>query len=190
MSILISFLSLVLSSVKLFYSQRLGIFLDVDPSPKMIIYAALPILIQLLFPLFSLILITSYLQEYVIFCIGIIMLANMIVLNLKCLKNKLYCGIQYLYDCKNENRKRWKKESDEIFNTAILTSWISPCTVWSNNNKFQSVFLIVNSIVTFAVLFFNIYFVALLSYYRSNQSPVENPTIIQCYRNQENISLR
>ena len=156
----------------------------------MIIYAAPPIFLQLLLPLFSLILMASYFKEFVIVWIGVIMLANMAVLSLPCFKKKLYCDIQYLYDSKDENRKRWEKESDEIFYTAILTSWISPCTVWSNNNKFKSNFLFINSLITFnAHLLFG-WFIPIISEFKWGQSKFEFPTIIQCFENQENISLR
>ena len=193
MSIIVSLLSLVLSSVKLFYSQRLGIFLDVDPSPKMLIYVALPIFMQLLFPLFSLILMASYFKEYVIVCIAIIMLTNLVVLKSKCLNKKLYCDIWKLYSTVDENMKKGKKETDEIFNTAILTSWISPCTVWSNNTKFKSYFLIANSLTTLLGHAVGIASVFLMTHFEilsMDLSKLENLPITHCFRNFENVSAR
>ena len=191
LSIIVSFLSLVLSSVKLFYLQRLGIFLDVDPSLKMIIYAALPISIQLLFPLFSLILMASYFRELVIVCVAIIILTNIAVLKTKCLKKKLYCNIDNIYRYANMNT--WQEESEEILHTALFTSWISPCTVWSNNFNSKSYFLIVNSLTTLIVHAFCLVSVFVLTYYKyllEDLSQFDNPPITHCFKRNENYSLR
>ena len=189
-SIIVSFLSLTLSSIKLFYSQRLGIFLDVDPSPKMLIYAALPIFLQLLFPIFSLILMASYLKEYVLLSIGIIMLANFAVLKSKCLKEKLYCHVVDLYGMNADKMKEGLKEFDEIFNTAILTSWISPCTVWSNNFEFKSYFLIVNSLTTLlghAVGIASVFILTHFGVLLTDLAQSENPPVTHCFKG-HNIS--
>ena len=177
-----SFLSLVLSSAKLFYSQRLGNYLELDPSFKMIIYAALPICFQLLFPLFSLILSASGGNGLVLAQIASIMLANFVVT--KSMMTKSNFVIKDLYGHDNrDNQKKGRKESDEIFNTAIFTSWISPCTVWSNNHRFKSNFLIVNSLTTLLGHALSIFCAVFLADLRT-LSQSENHPITLCYRNQ------
>lgn len=82
----ISFLSLSLASVKLFYSQRLGRFYDADPNLKMVLFA-LPFIVGLIIgPIYSLLLMAAYLQGYVFVLISTIIVANFIIL--KCLSNK------------------------------------------------------------------------------------------------------
>ena len=192
MAITFSFLSLILSSVKLFYAQRLGRFRDVDPSIKMIIFAALPITLQLLFPLFSLILMASYFKVYVTVCIAIIILANAAVLKSKCLKQKLECNISFLYKFSNDIYTKGKKESEEIFFTAILTSWVSPCTVWCSSLNLKSYFLIANSLTTLIGHAAGIASVFILTYFEVlKMDPLQtgNPPITHCFMNQDNVPL-
>jgi hypothetical protein len=58
----LSFVSLAMSSVKLYYSQRLGKFPVTSPSEKMIIFILPYVLLLIAGPLFTLILVTSYFQ--------------------------------------------------------------------------------------------------------------------------------
>ena len=135
----------------------------------------------------------SYMKEYAIVCIAIIMLANVAVLKSKCLRKNLFGNIGRLYDMNDENIKKGQKESEEIFSIAIFTSWVSPCTVWSNNFVFKSYFLIVNSLTTLLVHALGIVSVFLLTQYRillTDLSQFENPPITHCYRNIENNSIR
>ena len=46
--------------------------MEVDPNMKMILFVALPIAMQLLFPIFSLVVMTTYLREIVIIIIFLI----------------------------------------------------------------------------------------------------------------------
>jgi hypothetical protein len=192
-SMAISFLSLVLSSVKLFYSQRLGSFLEVHPSIKMIVLAAMPITLQLLFPLFSLILLASYFREFVIVFIAIVVSMNAAVLKLKCLTLKLYCPIRKLYGFDDEHIKFGQKESEQIFYTALFTSWISPCTVWSNNFTRKSYFLIVSSLTTLVGHALGITFLVFLTYFevfKIDLAQTKSPPITHCFKRQENMSIR
>ena len=76
----ISFLSLALSSTKLFFSQRLGRFTDVDPAFTHWI-TLLPIVsVQIMGPLLSLVLMAAYFRLYIFACIGGIVLINSLVL--------------------------------------------------------------------------------------------------------------
>ena len=76
----ISFLSLAYSSSKMFYSQRLGQFADVDPGLKNV-FTIFPIVVfQITGPLFSLVLMAAYLKPYIFVCILFIILVNFIAL--------------------------------------------------------------------------------------------------------------
>ncbi len=159
----------------------------------MIAFAAPLIALQLLFPMFSLILLASYFKEAVIVCIAIIILANLVVLKSKCLKQKLYCYIGVFYGLEDEEIKKGQKVSEEIFFTAILTSWISPSTLWSHNFKFKSYFLIVSSLTTLIAYAVGIIFVFFFTYYevfKLDLLQTENPPITHCFKNEENDSLR
>ncbi len=157
----------------------------------MIIYAAPLITLQLLFPLFALILMASYFKEFVIVCIAIITIVNAAVLKSKCLKKKLYCDICKLQ--RDTFKKRSKKEPESIFYTSIFTSWISPCTVWANNFKFKSYFLIVNSLTVLLGHSLGIVSISILTYFEVLKLDLlqnENPPITHCFKNQDNVSLR
>ncbi len=160
----------------------------------MIIFAALPITLQLLFPLFSLILMASYFKEFVIVCIAMIILANAAVLNSKCLKPKLYCDIRDLCCFNEKYLRKGQKESDEIFYTSIFTTWISPCTVWCHTVKFKSYFLIVNSLTTLLGHAVGIIFVFILTYLDVlKMDPLQNetPPITHCFLlNEGNFTMR
>jgi hypothetical protein len=167
--------------------------LELDPTIKMIIYVAPLIALQLLFPLFSLILMASYFKGIVIVCIAIIILANAAVLNFEWLKKKCFCDISLLYGHFDHKMQRGQKESAEILNTAIVTSWISPCTVWSNNFKFKSYFLIVSSITALlghAVGILSVFILTRFGYLLVDLSLSENPPVTHCFRNQDKIFLR
>jgi hypothetical protein len=55
-------LSIILSSIKLYYSQRLGRYPDPDPTLKMILFISPFITLLIIGPLFSFVLMATYLQ--------------------------------------------------------------------------------------------------------------------------------
>jgi hypothetical protein len=75
-----SFLSLVLASNKLFFSQRLGIYSDEDPSFKMSLIIAPFNICILMGTLYSLVLMATYAQGYVFVLIGTIVLLHLTIL--------------------------------------------------------------------------------------------------------------
>jgi len=75
-SIIVSFISLSLSSTKLYYLQRIRKFFDADASIKMSLYILPAIMCQLLMPLFSLIVIASYLKAWVLAIIILIIVTD------------------------------------------------------------------------------------------------------------------
>ena len=144
-SMLTSFLSLSMSSVKIFYSQRLGKYMTLDPTLRMILFATPVVMIFLPFPLFSLILTAAYLRSFVLVHISLIMLLNLAVLKLPSLTKHLYIDLKYLY---RNNLDQGKKDANSLLIIALYTSWMSPFTVWYNYKKFKSYFLPVSSLAT------------------------------------------
>jgi ankyrin repeat protein len=148
----LSFLSLALTSVKLFYSQRLGRFPDVDPSLPMTIFVFPFILFQIIGPLYSLVLVAVYLKEMVIVFVLFMILVQFITMKFVLLKGKEYAYLNELYELGPGiplvNDKKLL-DSKNIMNKAIFTAWISPCTVWSNNSTDKSYFLLVSSTASY-----------------------------------------
>ena len=152
-----SFLSITFSAIKLFYSQRLGRYPDYDPSIKMIAFVALPVMILISGPLTSVVCMAAYFHEKVFACILIIIVVNASVLKSPCLEDKLYpyTYLSNLYESyeleavPEDVKTRAKQDKEAILITALFTSWISPCTVWANNIKCNSYFLLVSISSTF-----------------------------------------
>jgi hypothetical protein len=193
MSIVVSFLSLVFASSKLFYSQRLGIFLEVDPPLKMTLYAAPLIAFQILFPSFSLVLMAAYFREYVIVSIGIIMLAHAIVIKSPCLKLfkniwDLYM-VDYGYLEMKKNMQLADQEVFEMFLTSIFTAWIAPCTVWANNSQVTKYFLLISSFTTMICHGIGILSIYASVYFFLDMSQFENPPVSHCFRRDGNVSF-
>jgi hypothetical protein len=127
-SIPVSFLSLTLASVRLFYSQRLGRFLDINPSFKLIVFVFPLIMFQIIGSVASLVLSAAYLREVVIMVILLHVFTQFIVLKFFLLIGKPITDHQ-----------------TNVFWTAVFTAWMSPCTVWENNLITKSYFLLVSS---------------------------------------------
>ncbi len=149
LSLPISFLSLVLASSRLFYSQRLGSFSDHGPSWKMTLMAAIPIMFLLPGLLYALIFIASYYRVFVILVIVLASAMNYFVLNFM-YNNK--SQTEEVTDSFYKTGKEYgTKETKFIFWMAVFTAWISPCTVWTNNFAKKTRFLLVSSSLTIAV---------------------------------------
>ncbi len=154
----------------------------------MTIYVAPLIALQLLFPMFSLILMAAYLKEYAIVCITINILVTVAALHSNC------C---FAFGTRVFERDPFRSKSSHYISPkyyiAIFTSWISPCTVWSNTFKFKSSFLIVSSLLSLtahAVGILSIYLLTHFGYLLRDLSQFENPPLTHCFRNHDNISLR
>jgi hypothetical protein len=161
----------------------------------MIAFAAIPIMILIAGPLAAVVCMASYLREKVIMSIVLIIGLNACVLKFPCLAEKLYPKIQDLYEShelrgiSEDDERRGKKESETMFYTAIFTSWISPCTLWANNYKCKSYFLLVSS---FTSLLSHAILVAFIFIHISSAdlSQYDNPPITHCFGSSDNISLR
>ena len=185
-STLVSFVSIAFSSIKLFYTQRLGRFQDVDPSLKMVAFVALPIVILISGPLVAVICMASYFKDKVIVYIVINIVTNgCVLLLLPVLRRKLYPKFSNIYQrFESEEGENdvylGEREIERTFFTAILTSWISPCTVWANSYRTKSYFLLVSS---FTCLLLHTSGVAIIIYTAMYYPPssFENPPITHCF---------
>lgn len=150
----VSFTSLTLASVNIFYSLRLGRFSEPNPSIKMILFI-FPLQVLLLSgPLFSLILVSTYFQGYVFLFVAIIIGLNFSVMKFFYFRKRhwpkiteifVHISTKIYYD-----QEALTQSSNFTFLTSVFTSWISPCTVWYNNFQMKSYFLIVLSCCTLA----------------------------------------
>ena len=174
-------MSLVLASNKLFFSQRLGIFSDEDPSFKMSLVVAPFNICILMGTLYSLVMMATYAQGYVVVLIGTIVLLNLIILKLTYLSKAQKDDI--ILKFYNQQKERGIKETNVIFLNALFTSWVSPCTVWTSRLKF----LVVSSSITFSVFLINLISLYLIA--DSNMmSQIETPPILHCFNSHKNFS--
>ena len=160
-SIIIGFISLSLASVKLFYSQRLGESGEPDHKvlSKQTFLILIPVMLQTSVFLSAWVFLAAHLRFFIIVCVMLVMAANFAVLS----------GAVFRLDSTNKiidaildgvPADRYEKESRRVFYTAVLTSWISPLTVWSNNmtanrrrqqlqcNELSKKFLVISSITS------------------------------------------
>jgi len=111
MSLPVSFLSLAQSSTRLFFSQRLGIFSDTNPSWKMVVLALPFNILLLLGPVFSLVLSASYFRQLVL-----VQIAANIALNFFILKSLHFQELHLLDIIRkfyNDMKEYGSKESNQ-----------------------------------------------------------------------------
>jgi len=153
-SLPISFLSLCYGSSKLYYSQRLGKLAEENPCLKMTVIATVTSMAIIMSSLYSYTIMAIYFQQFVVF----MMLMTIIVQTLT---------LKFLYFKKEDQKKIYKllynnqniygkRESQAIFFRAILTAWISPCTVWIPNTYFLLISSGVNELVHLLCMLFTI----------------------------------
>ncbi len=134
----VSFLSLAMTSVKLFYSQRIDYDEDVDPSLKMIMLVLPVIIFQIIGPSFSVIFLTAYFKAFVLLFVILLLITQYLVTYHCC----------YNYDHNRSFNEGENIKRKYIFITAVLTAWITPCTVWKNNFQRRTYFLLTSSLTT------------------------------------------
>jgi len=187
-------LSITFASIKLFYSQRLGKYSDLDPTIRMIMFVALPVTILIVGPLSSVVCMAAYFKENVIVCIIIISALIALVLKSPYLEDLLYDDDDLeeaykSYELKQTHiskdvKRRAKRDREAIFFTAIFTSWISPCTMWFSESKF----IFVSSLTNLFGHFVGI--ASILIFISTAALPLnDNPPITHCFKNENNISL-
>ncbi len=130
--------------MRLFYSQRLGRFPDVDPSFKLIAFVFPLVMLQITGSAASLVLSAAYLKEVVIALIVFHIVAQFIILTCVLLKGRPISDNQ-----------------TNVFWTAVFTAWMSPCTVWENNLISKSYFLLVSSSTSIIIHCFSLISISL-----------------------------
>jgi hypothetical protein len=129
---------------------------DVEPSLKMIIFVLPLIIIQIIGPLLSMVLLAAYFKAAVTFFIAFIILVQIFANWFLFIKGPQYLILKKLYKTEDnttyfQDEELQLQESRSILIIAVLTSWITTCTVWSNNFSYQSFFLITSSVISFIV---------------------------------------
>ena len=185
----LSFLSLVLSGIKLFYSQRLGKFAELDPSPKMMTFVAPLVILLLAGPLYTLVVMSIYLKEYILIYICIILFSNSVVLK-KWMSNDTQKSMD-LYTLRENtpistcDQERSHQESLMIYMTAICTSWIAPCCVWSNNFTYKTHFLLALGITTCVCHIIGLCFLPFLLEENELFTPTNAASTLLCFQNND-----
>ena len=189
----ISFFSLTLASVDVFYSLRLGRFSDFYPTLKMTILVMPFIIILISGPLLSIILMATFFNEYVIVFVASIIFLNTVVMKLLYFRKADRKNIKKIYHINNKANVRFdelaRQESSYIFLTSVFTSWITPCTVWYNNFEMKSYYLLILSWLTLTYHALSIVFHCVVI----NKFPQIFPTnlsLFHCFGNETNTTYR
>ena len=194
-SIFTSFVSLSLSSIKLFYSQRLGRYPEIDPSLKMMAFAFPFVAVLIAGPLCSLVIAAAYLKGWVIVFIGLIITCHTLALNLPSLQDRLFPFLFFLYakypsyTSSPGQPAREANDARSILFTANCTSWISPCTVWINTFMVKSYFLIFSSSVCSACHLLGLLTVYLYSMF-AQLTPTDHAPVSHCFTSIDEMAVR
>jgi len=186
---------------KLFFAQRLGKYADTDPPIKHLLFVSPFIMCQNIGLLATWIVLTAYIREYVIVCI--FLLTGFVYLTLQ--------GFVFRWTTKNMaidaisngvlQSKEANRRSQNIFVVAILTSWISPCSVWCNNIVYRAkkyswflanYFLLlssISSVFSLTISLLSLYSVTNLSSLIQNKTNVPVSHCVNQYSN-ENSKFR
>jgi ankyrin repeat protein len=176
-----------MASTKLFYSQRLGEFSDEDPSATMIWILAPINILLLLGPAFSVVLFATYFEGFFLLSIGVMVLMMFFFFKVfYYTKEHIKDIIKHYY---SERKETGTRDSELLFFTAALTSWISPCTVWKNNKKWRSKFILKSSLFCHILHLINLLSIYLLVDHGYFYPPDHTP-ITHCINetNQANFS--
>jgi ankyrin repeat protein len=168
---------------------------DTDPPFKHLLFVAPFIMCQNIGILAVWIVLTAYIREYVILCI--FLLTGLVYLTLQ--------GFVFRWTSNNmatdailngvDQPDEAKRRSQNVFFVAIVTSWISPCSVWCNNIAYRAkkfswflanYFLLISSIscvfsLTIAVL--SLYAVTDGNIIMQNQT---NVPVLHCFNHYSN----
>ena len=100
--------------------------------------------------LMSLAMIATYLRGIVVVAVAAVILANAVVVKIYLMFHPSQVDKNLYKQNKDEPAflcavEESKVSQRETFLAGVLTSWVAPCTVWVNNLKFKSFFLVVSS---------------------------------------------
>ena len=108
-----------MASVKLFYSQRLGNFRDIDPSPKQLIFVLPLICLQIIGPMISLVLLAAYFKSFVLVFVLFMIAVQFLVMQFLYFKGKQIDCLEKLYQPEEEDFIEFKvkglQESKMLF---------------------------------------------------------------------------
>ncbi len=134
--------------------------------------------------LYSLVFVASYIQGYILLTITSVIVLNGFILFFKYFqKNKREQLRRFFYPIDEQG----KKESEFVFFTAVLTSWISPCSIWANTFGQKTCFLLISSSTCIVVYFLNIIIIGIferLGYIIQT----ENHPITRCFHEIEKFN--
>ena len=84
----------------------------------------------------------------------------------------------------NNLRELAIREAQQVFWTSVLTSWITPCTVWTNNKQIYSNFLVNSAFFTSTI---NVFGIIIVYSVTLSIGPIYqiNPPILHCFNQEE-----
>ncbi len=127
---------------------------------------------------YSLVFVASYIQGYILLTFTSVIVLNWIVLFFKYFQKKKREELRKFFYPTDE--QQGKKESGFVFFTAVLTSWISPCSIWANTFGQKTWFLFYTSSTCIIAYFINIISIG-ISETLGYIIPTENPPITRCF---------
>ena len=186
----ISFISLVLATVDIFYTLRLGSFSDPAPTFKMVLFVAPFTALLTMGPLSSLILVATYFHGHVFIYTFAIISINATVMKYFYFSNK--SSLEQIKNLYNHDKRQiftdhivFKKHANLVFSIAIFTSWISPCAVWFNNFEMKSYFLVALSTISMLSHCLGISSIYLFIH-NCGLLDISSPPIFHCFTNLTN----
>jgi hypothetical protein len=192
-SLPVNFFSFILTAVLLYHSQKLGTFKTVYIRPlKKMLISFVYFSMQSLTPIVIWAFVAAYQGSYIFFAIGAIMIIQYFVLETFVFgwseKEKIYDAVLCGEPAKNREEK-----VRQVFNTAIVTSWIAPFTAWSNNKPsffekrkrglsvMSNYFYQISSTITTVCLLVVLVVICLLNKLDMNNFSNQNSPVTHCF---------
>ncbi len=137
------------------------------------------------------VLLAAYFKAAVTFFIAIIILVQIFANWFLYISGPQYLNLQKLYKTKDnttyfQDEELQLQESRSILITAVLTSWITTGTVWSNNFSYQSFFLITSSVISFIIHTLSLSSIYIYTNFEE-LSLISLAPITHCFLREENI---
>ena len=127
----------------------------------------------------------TYIRGYILLCIAFTILSNLIMVRsyFKCKPIPIDKSVFVQKEGEptyNQSLDEAEEEKRNMFWTGILTSWVSPCTVWVNNLKSKSYFLLISSLTTYFTHMIGIFAIYLRLFY-GRDFAMNNGAITHCF---------
>ena len=143
-----NFLSLALASSRLFFSQRLGVFSDPDPSPQMILSVLPVISLHLGMLMYTHLLTLQRSKGFFWIPIVVTMVGQYVLVKMVNSGPRKKAVIEKVY---HGSCNQAAVETRQLKVTSVLTSWIAPYTVWVSNKVIKTNFLFYTSMIPITV---------------------------------------